>query len=51
MEDNKNILRGPSSTKGLIHNSIGELLLNQLHTHETRIAQVKMFIYLKIKYS
>ncbi|XP_047350462.1 4-coumarate--CoA ligase 1-like [Vespa velutina] len=41
MEDNKNILCGPSSsTKGLIHNNIGELLLNQLHAHGTRIAQI-----------
>lgn len=49
MED-KNILRGPTSiVEDLMRNSIGELLLNQLHAHGTRIAQVKMFIYYKRK--
>lgn len=41
MEDNKNILRGPPSfIKDAMHESIGELLLNQLQVHGTSVAQV-----------
>ncbi|KAK2581707.1 hypothetical protein KPH14_002193 [Odynerus spinipes] len=41
MEDNKNILSGsPSAMGSLTYNSMGELLLNQLHVHGTQVAQV-----------
>ncbi|KAI4477049.1 hypothetical protein M0804_013050 [Polistes exclamans] len=41
MEDNKNILRGPPSfIKDAMHESIGELLLNQLQVHGTSVAQI-----------
>ncbi|XP_015172015.1 PREDICTED: 4-coumarate--CoA ligase 1-like [Polistes dominula] len=42
MEEDKNILRGPSSfTKdNSMQNSFGELLLNQLQVHGTNVAQI-----------
>lgn len=47
MEDNKNILRGPPSViKDSMHDSIGELFLNQLQVHGTSVAQVYKCLFI-----